>query len=197
MPRARAEELALLFHDARTHNVWLDRPVDDATLHELYDLLRMGPTGGNAHPLRLVFVRSTEAKARLLPGVQPMNVDKVRTAPVTAIVAYDTTFYEKMPQLFPARAEMREVIAGLPAEVREKLGTHSALLAAGYLVLAARAIGLDCGPLGGFDAAKVDDAFFPDRRYRTLLLVNLGYGDREKFFPRNPRLSFDEACAIA
>lgn len=197
MPRARSEELSLLFHDARTHNAWLDRPVDDATLHELYDLVRMGPTGGNAHPLRLVFVRSGEGKERLLPGVAPMNVEKVRTAPVTAIVAYDTRFYDKMPKLFPARAEMREVVAGMPEAVREKLATHSSLLAAGYLVLAARALGLDCGPLGGFDAAKVDAAFFADGQYRTLLLVNLGYGDTEKLFPRNPRLSFEEACTIA
>jgi 3-hydroxypropanoate dehydrogenase len=193
MTQARSEERALLFEAARTHSAWLDRPVDDGVLKEAYELARMGPTSGNSQPLRLLFVKSAEAKEKLLPTLMPGNVDKVRTAPVTAIVAYDTRYYELMPRLSPQRPELREVIGGMPAEMRNRMAEHSALLAAGYFILAARAVGLDTGPLGGFDAAKVNDAFFADGQYRALLLINLGYGDPEKLHPRNPRLSFDEA----
>ncbi|PTL77036.1 malonic semialdehyde reductase [Vitiosangium sp. GDMCC 1.1324] len=187
--------LDLLFHEARTHFAWLDRPVEDSVLRELYALVRMPPTGANAQPLRLVFVKSREAKERLKPALFPANVDKTLGAPVTAIVAYDTEYYEKMPKLFPARDWKTQMLA-LPAEVRQKQALQNSTLQAGYLILAARALGLDCGPMGGFDAAKVDAAFFPDGKWKSTLLINLGYGDPQKLFPRNPRLDFDEACRI-
>jgi 3-hydroxypropanoate dehydrogenase len=193
---SRHEEIELLFTEARTHHAWLDQPVPDDLLERLYALVRMGPTGGNAQPLRVVFVKSREAKERLRPALMPGNVDKTMSAPVTAIVAYDARYYDKLPQLFPARPEMRDHIAGMPEAQRDRLGTQSALLQAGYLILAARALGLDCGPMGGFDAARVDADFFPDGGWRSLLLVNLGYGDRDKLFPRLPRLPFEEACRV-
>ncbi|APR81953.1 Nitroreductase [Minicystis rosea] len=189
--------MKLLFTEARTHNAWLDRPVEDALLHRLHELVRMGPTGANTQPLRVVFVKSREAKERLRPTLKPLNVDKTMGAPVTAILAYDARFYDKIPQLFPARPEMKDQIAGLPEAVRTPMAVQSATLQAGYLILAARALGLDCGPMAGFDAAAVDAAFFADQDWKTLLLVNLGHGDPEKLFPRNPRLSFEEACRIA
>jgi 3-hydroxypropanoate dehydrogenase len=190
------EALELLFTEARTHSAWLDRTVPDDVLERLYALVRMGPTGGNAQPMRVVFVKSREAKERLRPALMPGNVDKTMSAPVTAIAAFDARYYDKLPQLFPARPEMRDRIAGMPEDQRDRLGTVSALLQTGYLILAARALGLDCGPMGGFDPAKVDAAFFPDGGWRSLLLVNLGQGDRDKLFPRLPRLSFDEACRV-
>jgi 3-hydroxypropanoate dehydrogenase len=193
---SREEEIELLFTGARTHHAWLDRPVPDDLLERLYALVRMGPTGGNAQPLRIVFVKSREAKERLRPALMPGNVEKTMSAPVTAIVAFDARYYDKLPQLFPARPETRDRIAGMPEAQRDQLGTQSALLQAGYLILAARALGLDCGPMGGFVPAEVDAAFFPDGAWRSLLLVNLGYGDRDKLFPRLPRLSFEEACRI-
>lgn len=193
MTQARSEERALLFEAARTHNVWLDRPVEDRLLQEAYELARMGPTSANSQPLRLTFVKSAEGKQKLLPTLMPGNVDKVRTAPVTVIVAYDTKFHENMPRLSPQRPELRDMLAGLPDEVRNGMAEQSALLSAGYFILAARAVGLDAGPLGGFDRAKVNEAFFPDGQLRALLLVNLGYGDADKLYPRNPRLSFEEA----
>ena len=196
MTTSREEELELLFTEARTHSVWLDRPVPDDLLERLYALVRMGPTGGNAQPMRVVFVKSREAKERLRPALMPGNVDKTMSAPVTAIIAFDTRYYDKLPQLAPARPDARDRIAGMPEALRDRLGTHSGLLQAGYLILAARALGLDCGPMGGFDPAKVDAAFFPDGGWRSLLLVNLGYGDRDKLLPRMPRLSFEEACRI-
>lgn len=196
MTTARAEELALLFHEARTHSAWLDKPVSDDTLHRLYELVRMGPTGGNSHSLRMEFVRSGDAKERLKLGLRPLNVEKTMRAPVTAICAYDTEFFEKMPKLFPARPEMRDQLAGMPEAERTRLAVLNASLSAGYVILAARALGLDCGPMGGFDNAKVDETFFPDGKWKSVLLVNLGYGDPAKLFPRLPRLDFDEACRI-
>jgi 3-hydroxypropanoate dehydrogenase len=193
---SRQEELALLFTEARTHSAWLDRPVPRDLVERLYALVRMGPTGGNAQPMRAVFVESRDAKERLRPTLMPGNVDKTMSAPVTAIVAFDTSYYEKLPQLSPSRPEARDRIAGMPEAQRDRLGTQSALLQAGYLILAARALGLDCGPMGGFDPAKVDAAFFPDGAWRSLLLVNLGYGDRDKLSPRLPRLSFEEAWRV-
>jgi 3-hydroxypropanoate dehydrogenase len=193
---ARKEELDLLFTEARTHSAWLDRPVEDATLHRLYELTRIGPTGGNSQPLRVVFVKSTAAKELLRPTLAPLNVDKTMGAPVTAIIAYDVTVWEYLPKLFPARPEMKDRIAGQPPEARERQAEQGANIQAGYLILAARALGLDCGPMGGFDRAKVDAAFFADGKWKTLLLINLGYGDPTKLFPRNPRLDFEEACRI-
>jgi 3-hydroxypropanoate dehydrogenase len=196
MTRATDDAIALLFTDARTHAAWLDRPVVDATLRRIYDLCKIGPTGGNSQPMRVVFVKSHDAKERLKPALAPLNVDKTMAAPATAIIAYDTEFYEKMPYLFPARPEMRNAVAARPVEVRDRQAYQSATLQAGYLILAARALGLDCGPMGGFDTAKVDAAFFPEGKWRSTLLINLGYGDATKLYPRLPRLDFDEACRI-
>jgi 3-hydroxypropanoate dehydrogenase len=196
MVAARDEEIALLFTEARTHSAWLDRAVDDALLHRLYDLAKMGPTGGNSHPMRVVFVKSHAAKEKLRPALFPLNIDKTMSAPATAIVAFDTEFYEKLPKLFPARPEMREALASRPPEVRERMAFQGATLGAGYLILAARALGLDCGPMGGFDTAKVDATFFADGKWKSTLLINIGYGVQEKLFPRNPRLLFEEACRI-
>jgi 3-hydroxypropanoate dehydrogenase len=197
MTTSRDDELRLLFTDARTHSAWIDRPVDPELLRRLYDLTRMAPTGGNSQPLRVVFAISQDAKERLQPALDPGNVDKTMAAPVTAILGYDAEFYEQLPRLFPARAGMKERIAGMPAERRERMAMQSANLQAGYFILAARALGLDCGPMGGFDAAQVDAAFLAGTSWRSLLLVNLGYGDAEKLYPRLPRLDFDDACRIA
>lgn len=196
MTIARDEDLSLMFTEARTHHAWTNEPVDDAVLERLYDLVKWGPTGGNAQPLRVVFVKTTEGKERLRPALMPMNVDKTMSAPVTAIIAHDVAFHEKLPQLFPARPEMKDAIGALPLEVRQKMALQSATLQAGYLILAARALGLDCGPMGGFDAAKVDAAFFPDGQWKASLLVNIGHGVAEKVHPRLPRLRFEEACRI-
>jgi 3-hydroxypropanoate dehydrogenase len=187
--------LDLIFRDARTHGAWRDLPVSDDELRKLYELTRLGPTSLNTTPLRVVFVKSAAAKARLVPSLMPMNVDKVRTAPVTAILAFDSSFHEHMGQLQPHR-DVRPMLAGLPEPARLRMGESSAMLQAGYFILAARGLGLDAGPLGGFDAAKVNEAFFPDGRFRTMLLVNLGHGDPSRLHPRNPRLAFEDACRI-
>ncbi len=184
-----------LFLQARSHNVWLDRPVSDDTLHQLYDLSRMGPTSANSTPMRLVFVKSQAAKERLKPTLAPMNVDKTMSAPVTAIVAFDREFYEQMPKLFPHR-DMKPLFAGMPEEARDRMGTLNGALQGAYLIMAARALGLDAGPMGGFDAAKVDAEFLAGTKWKSLFLVNLGYGDGAKLFPRNPRLDFAEAARI-
>jgi 3-hydroxypropanoate dehydrogenase len=186
----------LLFHEAHTHYAWLDRPVSDAMLHELWDLVKMGPTGGNLQPLRLVFVKSAAAKEKLIPALMPQNQEKTRTAPVTVIVAHDTAFHRKADQLMPVMPGMADKIEQLPPAVRDGMARQSSTLQAGYLILAARALGLDVGPMGGFDPSAVDKAFFPDGKWATSLVINLGYGDESKAFPRQPRLSFDEAARI-
>lgn len=194
MKLARDEEVALLFSQARTHSAWLDRPIDDALLRRLYELTRTGPTGGNSQPLRVVFVKSSAAKDKLREALAPMNVEKTMAAPVTAIIAFDVAFHQKLDQLFPARPEMKDRIGALPAEERERMALQSATLQAGYLILAARALGLD--PMGGFNAAKVNELFFPDGAWKATLLINIGYGDEAKLYPRLPRLDFAEACRI-
>lgn len=179
---------------ARTHNVWRDEPVDPALLRRAYELARMGPTSANCQPLRVVFVVSPEAKARLKPALSAGNRDKTMAAPATAIVAHDLAFYELLPRLFHDPGA-RGWFAGKPdlAETALRNGT----LQAGYLILALRALGLDCGPMSGFDNAKVDAAFFPDGRVKSNFLINIGYGDPATLFPRNPRLAFEEACRVA
>jgi 3-hydroxypropanoate dehydrogenase len=194
--QARDEELALLFTAARTHYAWLPTPVGDDLLQRVYELARWAPTGGNSNPLRIVFVKSAEAKERLRPALPPPNVDKMMTAPATAILAYDVAWYDRLPELAPFRPGAREQILAMPAERRERLSVMNADLQAGYLILAARAHGLDCGPMGGFDPPKVDAEFFPDGAWRTVLLLNLGYGDPAKTQPRMPRLEFATACRI-
>lgn len=181
-----------LFLQARSHNAWTDRPVEDRTVRALYDLARWGPTAANGNPGRFVFVRSAAAKQRLLPHVNPGNVDKVAAAPCTVIIAGDTRFHELFPKLFPAR-DMRAAFEGKPALIEETVARSSTLQGA-YLMIAARLLGLDCGPMSGFDKAGLDAEFFPDGRWRSNFLCNIGYGDAQGLFPRNSRLDFEEAC---
>ena len=183
-----------LFLAARTANGFLDKPVPVELLREVYDLARMAPTSMNTQPARYVFITTAEAKARLLPTLSPGNVDKTRSAPVTVIVATDTRFFEHMPQIWhlPGAKENFEGNATLAANTANRNGT----LSGGYFILAARALGLDCGPMSGVDLAKVNAEFFPDGRYTANFLINLGYGDPGKVFNRNPRLSFDQACSV-
>jgi 3-hydroxypropanoate dehydrogenase len=185
-----------LFLNARTHNDWADRSVDDAVLRRLYEVTRLAPTALNSQPVRIVFVRSREAKARLQPTLAGGNIDKTLTAPVTAIVAYDSEFHTKLTKLAPHLPDAVHRIAGMEPEARKQMAQMSATLQAGYLILAARGLGLDCGPMNGFDATKLDAEFFPDGKWRSFLLVNLGHGDPAKLSPRAPRLDFDEACRI-
>ena len=193
--RLDAASLEQLFLAARTHNRWLPRPVDDAVLRELYALARMAPTSANSQPLRLVFLKSREAKERLRPALAPANVEKTMTAPVTAIVAHDLEFYEHLPVLMP-HVDARAWFASKPAAQIERDAALGSALQGGYVMLAARALGLDCGPIGGFDRAAVDNEFFPDGRWKSNFLINLGYGDPAGLHPRNPRLAFDDACRI-
>ena len=184
-----------IFRTARTHHAWLDRPVGDATLRELWNLLRWGPTSANCSPLRVVFVKSPEAKAKLLPCMAPGNVEKTRTAPVTAILAMHMEFHESLPKLFP-HTDARSWFAGNQPYI-ESTAFRNSSIQGGYFILAARALGLDCGPMSGFDAEKVDGAFFAGRPERVNFLCNLGYGDASTLHPRSPRFEFDEACEIA
>ncbi len=188
--------LALLFRDARTHRKWIDRQVEDSLLERVYELARWPPTSANSAPMRLVFVKSAEAKARLRPALDAGNVDQTMSAPVTAIVAYDTRFFEEMTKLAPQRPELAARFAAAPETVRDRLAFQGGTLQGGYLILAARALGLDCGPMGGFDRAKVDAEFFPDGRWKANFLLNLGYGDPSTLRPRAPRLEFAEACRM-
>jgi 3-hydroxypropanoate dehydrogenase len=184
-----------LFRAARTHNGWQPKGVTEDTLRQLYDLLKMGPTSANCLPARFVFVRSPEAKARLGPCLSPNNVEKTMAAPVTVIAGYDTEFYEKLPQLFP-HTDARSWFVG-NSELIQSTAFRNASLQSAYLILAARALGLDCGPMSGFDNAKVDAVFFPGGKVKSNFLVNLGYGDPSKVRPRGLRLAFEEACRIA
>lgn len=203
------EALDLIFREARSHNAWLDKPVDDALLHRLWDLVKWGPTSANCMPARFVFLKSQRSKERLRPALAPGNVEKVMTAPVTTIVAYDLKFYEKLPKLFPHNPRMATLFAENPQLVETTARRNSTLQGA-YLIIAARALGLDTGPLSGFDNAKVDEEFFaagrecegcdqeffPEGHVKSNFLVNLGYGDASKLFPRLPRLEFGEGCTI-
>lgn len=193
----RLDDAALdqLFRAARTHNAWLPKPVSEDILRALYDLMKWGPTSANSCPLRIVFVRSPEAKERLVACMNPGNIDKTRHAPVTAVLGMDMQFYEKLPLLFP-HTDARRWFAGKPAAI-EATAFRNSSLQGGYFIVAARALGLDCGPMSGFDAAKVNAAFFADGRVKVNFVCNLGYGDPAGLLARSPRLAFDEACAIA
>jgi 3-hydroxypropanoate dehydrogenase len=188
--------LGLLFLDARTHRRWVDRPVEDALLRRVYELARWPPTSANSQPMRVVFVRSADAKERLRSALDAGNVEQTMSAPVTAIVAYDLRFFEQMAKLAPTRPDIGARFGSAPEAVRDRLAFQGGTLQGGYLMLAARALGLDCGPMGGFDRAKVDAAFFPDGQWKSNFLLNLGYGDSAALRPRAPRLKFEEACRI-
>ena len=188
--------LAQAFLAARTFNKFSDRALDDATLRELYDLLKWGPTSLNCQPLRVVFVKSAAAKELLKPALSANNAAKTMAAPVTAIVAYDTRFHENIPTQFPALPAMGKMFADAPPLAQETAFRNGSMQGA-YLIIAARMLGLDAGPMSGFDAAKVNQAFFADGRWKANFLVNLGYGDPAGNHPRGPRLGFDEAVRIA
>jgi 3-hydroxypropanoate dehydrogenase len=188
------EALDQLFREARTHSGWLPEPLSVELLRKAYELARLGPTSANSLPARFVFLTTPGAKARLKPCLAPGNVEKTMSAPVTVIIAWDTEFHEKLPTLFP-QADMRSYFAGNKALVEETAFRNSSLQAA-YFILAARALGLDCGPMSGFDAEKLDAEFFPDGKWKVNLLCNLGYGDENKLYPRNPRLEFAEASLV-
>src|SRR6516225_568693 len=187
--------LATLFRDGRTFSYWQERPVSEALVEAAFELACLGPTSGNCQPMRLVLVRSAAAKERLLPCVSSGNYEKVRTAPVTAIVAYDCEFYDHLPRLYP-HTDARGWFTTDEGLALETAVRNSSLQGA-YLILALRAQGLDCGPMSGFDAAKVDAAFFPDGRYRSNFLLNIGYGERAHLRPRLPRLGFAEVACWA
>jgi len=188
------EVLDKLFHEARTHSTWLPEPVPVELLRKAYELARLGPTSANASPARFAFLTTPGAKALLKPVLSPGNVDKTMAAPVTVIIAWDTEFHEHLPRLFP-HADLRSYFAGNKPLIEENAFRNSSLQAA-YFILAARALGLDCGPMSGFDAEKLNAAFFPDGKWKVNLLCNLGYGDPSKLHPRNPRLNFEEASVI-
>ncbi|WP_114812794.1 malonic semialdehyde reductase [Paraburkholderia kururiensis] len=188
------DSLDQLFRQARTHSVWRDEPVDDALLHRIVELALLGPTSANSSPGRFVFVKSPEAKEKLRPALAPGNVDKTMAAPVTAIVGMDMAFYEHLPKLFP-QTDARSWFAGNDAAIADTAFRNASLQGA-YLIIAARACGLDAGPMSGFDKQKVDAAFFAGTAVKSNFLVNLGYGDASALHPRNPRLPFDEAAKI-
>ena len=201
--------LAQMFRDARTYYSWLDKPVADETLRDLYELLKWAPTSANSSPARFVFLKTLAARQRLVPALPAANVQKVLTAPVTAIVAFDLKFYEKLPKVFPHNPRMKALFENSP-ELVEVTARRNSSLQGAYLILAARALGLDCGPISGFDNAKVDEEFFaagqpcdgcdqeffPQGHVKSNFLCNIGYGDPDKLFPRLPRLSFAEACSV-
>jgi 3-hydroxypropanoate dehydrogenase len=189
-----ADALDRIFRTARTHRAWTARPVTDETLHAIYELMKWGPTSSNCCPARVAFVRSSEAKERLKPALDAGNVAQTMAAPVTAIVAYDLAFHDRLPLLVPHR-DARSGFVGKPELIRTT-AQQSGTLQGAYLIIAARALGLDCGPMGGFDNARVDATFFPDGTVRSNFLCNLGYGDPTKLHPRAPRLAFDDACRI-
>ncbi|TPG57647.1 malonic semialdehyde reductase [Ewingella americana] len=187
-----ASALATLFTEARTHNGWQDKPVSDELLKQAYELARMGPTSANCCPARFVFVRSAEAKEKLTPALSSGNLAKTLSAPVTAIVAYDPQFYEMLPELFP-HGDARSWFTSSPQLAYETAFRNSSLQAA-YLIMACRSLGLDTGPMSGFDAALVDEHFLSERGWKSNFLINIGYGDSSKVYGRLPRLDFDRAC---
>jgi 3-hydroxypropanoate dehydrogenase len=187
--------LAELFTDARTHHVWQRKDVSDELLMQMFDLAKWAPTSVNSLPARFLFVKSQAAKAKLIPALAESNVPQVAQAPVTVIVAYDERFFDELPTLFPA-FDAKSMFASNPA-LSEQTAFRNGSLQGAYFMLAARALGLDVGPMSGFDNAKVDEAFFKGTSWKSNFLCNVGYGDAEKLFPRGPRLSFEQACKIA
>jgi 3-hydroxypropanoate dehydrogenase len=186
--------LDTLFRNARTHNVWLEKQVTDEQLHQVYELMKWGPTSANCSPARIVFVKSTDEKEKLVACMDAGNAAKTRAAPVTAIIGMDMAFYEKLPQLFP-HTDARSWFAGKQALI-ESTAFRNSSLQGGYFIIAARAVGLDCGPMSGFDADKVNAAFFAGTTIKANFVCSLGYGDHSKLYPRSPRLKFEEACSI-
>ena len=188
------EAIAQLFLEARTYNSWSDRSLDETTIRGLYELAAIGPTAANSNPARFLFITSAAGRERLRPHINPGNLGKTMAAPCCVIVAYDTKFYELMPQLFPSR-DFKPVFEGKDALI-EDLVRRSSTLQGAYLIIAARALGLDTGPMSGFNQDTLERDFFPDGRWKANFLCNIGYGTDEGLYPRNPRLDFDQACRI-
>lgn len=184
-----------LFDNARTHNHFKSEPVPEATLRQLYDLLKWGPTSANCSPARFVFVTTPEGKEKLLGGMSPGNVNKTRSAPVTVVIGMDMAFFEKLPRLFP-HADAKSWFVGNQPMI-DATALRNSSLQGGYLIVAARSLGLDCGPMSGFDAAKIDAAFWQGTAVKTNFICNLGHGDASALYERGPRLGFDEACHLA
>jgi 3-hydroxypropanoate dehydrogenase len=207
----RIDETSLdrLFREARTYSKWQSRPVTDDALRDLYELLKWAPTSANAAPARFAFLRSMAAKKRLRPALAPLNIEKTMTAPVTVIVGYDLKFYDHLPKLFPQSPGIKQLFESNP-ELVEATAKRNSSLQGAYLIMAARALGLDCGPMSGFDPAKVDEEFFaagkpcfgceqeffPEGHVKSNFLCNLGYGEPGTPYPRLPRLPFNEACSV-
>lgn len=192
-----AQSLDKILRNARTHNVWLPKPVTDQQLREIYEIMKWGPTSVNSQPGRIVFVRTREGKGKLKPALSPGNLDKTMAAPVTAIVAYDTQFYEHLPTIFPHNPAAIELFKGAGKEDMARVtAVRNGTLQGAYLIIAARALGFDCGAMSGFNNAMVDQAFFPDGRFKSNFLCNIGYGDHAKVFARSPRFAFDEVCKV-
>lgn len=183
-----------LFLSARTHFKWLPKPVTDEQLRQIYDLAKMAPTSANCSPARIVFVKTPEGKEKLKPAVAEMNIEKTLSAPVTAIIATDYAFYEHLPKLFP-HTDARSWFVGNQTLI-DTTAFRNGTLQGAYVIMAARALGMDCGPMSGFDNAKVDATFFQGSTFKSNFLINLGYGDASMLFPRGPRFEFDEACKI-
>lgn len=194
MTTLNADVLGQLFSDAHTTNLWQDRPIGDDVLHALYELAKFGPTSANCGPARFLFVRTPEGKKRLSPAMSAGNHDKTMAAPVTVIVASDPKFADQLPLLFP-HTDARPWFAD--PQVAQETAFRNSSLQGAYLIIAARALGLDCGPMSGFDAAKVEAEFFSENGWKANFMINLGYADPEGSRPRNPRLAFDTACALA
>ena len=188
------KSLDLLFRTARTQNGWLPKPVTDAQIRAIYDIVKMGPTSANSQPARFVFIRTQEGKEKLRPALSEGNTAKTMEAPVTALVAYDTQFYENLPRQFPHNQDAINWFKGTPAAA--PTAVRNGTLQGAYLIIAARAVGLDIGAMSGFDNALVDKTFFPDGRFKSNFLCNIGYGDPTKIFARSPRLDFDDACTL-
>ena len=191
------KSLDLIFRDAHTPQGFLDTPVTDGALRQIYEVMKFGPTTQNSQPMRIVFVRSKAAKEKLAPALSAGNLDKTMKAQVTAIICYDSRFYENLPKTFPNNPKAKDNYEGEDQKARvDRVALRNGSLQGAYFIIAARALGLDCGPMSGFDNAKVDAAFFPDGRWKSNFLINLGKADPAKVFPRNPRLTFEEACRI-
>ena len=187
-----------LFRNARSHNGWLPKPVSDGQLREIYELMKWGPTSSNSQPVRIIFVRTAEGKEKLKPALSAGNTAKTMEAPVTAIIAYDSQFYEHLPRTFPHNPAAVGWFSGEDKkDVAQATAFRNGTLQGAYLMIAARALGLDCGGMSGFNNALVDQAFFPDGRFKSNFLCNIGYGDHAKLFTRNPRLSFEDVCSFA
>ena len=188
------DALDTLFTEARSHNGWLDQDVSEEQINQIYELMKFGPTAANTCPARITFVQSNDAKERLKPHLDEGNVEKAMSAPVVAIISYDTEFYEKLPFLFP-HTDAKSWYEGKPDKITS-VGSMNATLQGAYFMMAARSVGLDCGPMGGFNAETLDQAFFPNGKTKSIFICGIGFGDNTKIFPRSPRLSFNEACEI-